>query len=338
LPIDEHKENIQRTIALQRVTFIRGETGCGKSTRVPVFVREMHLQDASCHRKPRILMTQPRRMACKTLAQRIAVLLGEEGPGRSVGYRIGGSARDSDKTEILLCTTGHLLESSVQNPARLKQFTHIILDEVHERSIDADFASLILRLFALVADFKLIVMSATLQGNLFAQYFGELNSISGPSERRPGVPAPTVQPIAECITDLVRDLAEGGESILIFLPGIAQITELSEHLAWYIDEDPSYSLYNRHGFDPGITYEVFPLHSTIPQEDQERAVSLPPPPGTAHVILTSNIAESSLTIPNVRVVIDLGLKRQQVYNSSKHSAVLEDVWASQASMEQRAGR
>merc|ERR1719262_1198762 len=173
LPIDEHREKIITHINGHRVTCIQGETGCGKSTRVPMFIYEDWIEQLKTDpSKPlKVIVTQPRRIACITLAKRVQNLMRAAGHPNAVGYQISGDGSVTSKTKIVFVTTGYLLQVVVNMPERLREFSHIVLDEVHERDVDSDLLNLVVKLQMRFMRFHLCIMSATLQGDLFARYF-----------------------------------------------------------------------------------------------------------------------------------------------------------------------
>eukprot|EP00931_Biecheleriopsis_adriatica_P048937 TRINITY_DN2828_c0_g2_i1.p1 TRINITY_DN2828_c0_g2~~TRINITY_DN2828_c0_g2_i1.p1 ORF type:complete len:2336 (+),score=540.50 TRINITY_DN2828_c0_g2_i1:45-7052(+) len=449
LPIDEHRDKILKHIETHRVTCIQGETGCGKSTRVPVYVMEDYFERKKAGKvdkddKFMVLCTQPRRIACISLANRVASCI-KENLGESIGYKISGDSKvRPGRTKLVYVTTGYLLQVLVNNPEQIRNYTHLILDEVHERDVDSDLLSLVIKLQMSGYNFKLVIMSATLQGDLFTRYFSEkkIKTIfvgvkrypvevlhveqlleryggrywdpSGKTEGTQGYQAPfssaamraikdaerafgtggyeaegweeepaplknefdesdsedesdedsnfSDEPVAKVtavppkkrrkevqpqilrgldylIYELVLRVAQPGEGILIFLPGIGEISELQEMLMPLEDTEKQAHMSWRPGLErDDLNFKVFVLHSLIPKDEQEGAVFDPPPADTAHVILASNIAESSLTIPKVRIVIDFGLRRQLIYDKSRHMSCLKTTWVSQASAKQRCGR
>ncbi|CAE8620502.1 unnamed protein product, partial [Polarella glacialis] len=361
LPIDEFREQILRHVRENRVTHIQGETGCGKSTRLPQFI----LEDANSRGEDiRMVVTQPRRMAAVTLAKRVAAVMGEE-LGQTVGYRISGDSIDG---RLCFVTTGYLLQRLVNNPEDFGRYTHVILDEVHERGVDADLLSMLIKLLMhCCPEVKLIVMSATLQADLFAKYFAPLspnnrppdvlkvgarvfpveqiflddiynqfdfsasrdqrsldNSLDmfagrgkGKGKAKKGSNDGGFQRVEPSISDglmevtasLVQQLAQPGCTVIVFLPGIADITTLFETLA---PLDDSRDIGGRFG---AVTkrldcprLRVFALHSMIPRNEQEEVFN-PVPKDQCHIVLASNIAESSLTLPDVCGVVDLALRR-----------------------------
>ncbi|PHJ18936.1 helicase associated domain protein [Cystoisospora suis] len=601
LPIMKYKQVILQHIRDHPVTCIQGETGCGKSTRVPRFLLEEDLEEqqkeklrmgsptrrevnhsnrhntsplrdplketasrAQRRKSLNAIVTQPRRLACIALARRVAQEF-DEPLGKSVGFRISGDSCVSKNTKVCFVTTGYFLQILINQPHALSSLTHVILDEVHERDLDADLLSLVLKLqLRHKGGLKLIVMSATLQGNLFAEYFtpygmpvspriyvgarrfpvqhlflddlchgvakpstlrgqvlsvrdltgnsalliegrdeeevegGDWSSCGGKagkyqhegaqrggggrgnqgvvggaglqvnlvkamlerkSAREGGVQPQSgstangiqfswkslkalkdaqsrfdtsssvssqgkaggrrerggratatgcsaseggeidhlktlreadgrgwgaemetsLQPqipegLDSVCLDLVTSLGYGGETILIFLPGLGEITDLYETLsrldsstAWAAlaaadattTDDPNRKgEYGRcsgsaegggaaYGGDEAdyynssshreLKYRLFVLHSSISREEQEE-VFCAPPSDTVHIVLASNIAESSLTLPAVRIVIDFCLKRQLIYDQRRHTAALVRTWTSHASSQQRSGR
>ncbi|CAJ1335051.1 unnamed protein product [Effrenium voratum] len=335
------------------VTHIQGETGCGKSTRLPQFI----LEDAKERGEQiRMVVTQPRRMAAITLARRVATVLGEDIGQGTVGYRISGDTIDG---KLCFVTVGYLLQRLVNNPEDFGSYTHIVLDEVHERGVDADLLSMVIKLLMhCCPTVKLIVMSATLQASLFADYFASLQSkkqgqevlavgarchpveqlflddlfdqfdFSDPREGRSlenslqafaslkgrgkgkgkaksGAGSDTgfkrVEPqisegLMEVTCSLVQQLAKPGCTIIVFLPGIADITSLFENLAPLDDAREM----GARGFSVAKRADcprlrVFALHSMIPRQEQEEVFNEVPKDCT-HIVLASNIAESSLTL------------------------------------------
>src|SRR3990167_407720 len=169
LDIEKMKGTILREIEQNQVLVISGETGCGKSTQVPQYI----LQDKEQkNQKCRILCTQPRRIACMSIAKRVAEEMGRE-VGETVGYHISMDAKlDVKNSKIIFVTNGILLNYLTHNPSILTSYTHIIIDEVHERDIDSDFILILFKLFLnKFPELKLILMSATINAELFARYF-----------------------------------------------------------------------------------------------------------------------------------------------------------------------
>merc|ERR1719353_2632199 len=172
LPIDQHKDRILKHMHAHRVTCIQGETGCGKSTRVPMFIYEDWAARGDPNVPLKIIVTQPRRIACITLAKRVQTLMKTmHNAGNAVGYQISGDGSVTSRTKIIFVTTGYLLQVVVNMPDRLKEYTHIVLDEVHERDVDSDLLNLVIKLQMKHCNFNLTCMSATLESDLFSRYF-----------------------------------------------------------------------------------------------------------------------------------------------------------------------
>eukprot|EP00731_Ephydatia_muelleri_P020454 Em0013g181a len=360
LPVVDHRENIMELIHKHRVVCIQGETGCGKSTKVPQFI----LDDALSSTSPKackILVSQPRRVAAMKLAERVAAER-HEALGKTVGFAVAGEKRRGSDTAIVYCTTGYLLQMLVHDPFKIEQYTHIVLDEIHERNIDADFAMLVVR--KLVSDMphvKVVLMSATMQVDLVVRYFPVetffVDDLGGLAERRKnfwhisqGKAASLLKVLATVVleankqtlllrckpevtsymknlcTEIIISQATLGESILVFLPGMADIITYFESL--------SEELRDR---ELSEHFSLFMLHSQIPLQEQRAAFAVPPA-DRVHLILATNIAESSVTLPRLSLVINFGIYRQLEYNSKRHITCLSHRWCSHASCSQRAGR
>ena len=369
LPAEEHIPTLLEAARLHPVVCISGETGCGKSTLVP-----LALMRDSIARPGYVIVTQPRRIAAVSLAKRVASTLGEE-VGATVGFAIGQDRVASSSTRLLFVTTGWLLrfvaQGGMRNADVFSRASHIVLDEAHDRSLDADFLSLLLkrRLMSeeVTAAPKLVVMSATLQGDLFGRYFSkpEAAPLAPPlhiGARRFPVAEYYLDELATLgmtraqvlgaaaresrATDVLlrdpraraprasRDLVDiaiqiamhcvcPGSTVLVFLPGVAEI------------ENAQLVLSQR--YEGRAPVDVFPLHSLVPPELQVEALARPPR-GRARILLATDIAESSLTLPDVRLVIDSCLKRKLMWNETRQMSSLVTGFASQAALAQRAGR
>jgi len=362
LPIVQKKDEIVPTLCHgPQVCCILGETGCGKSTQVPKFL----LEEAAANGQPiRIAVTQPRRVAVLNLANRVSAELREDGPGATVGYRIGGESRPGEHIDF--CTVGYLLQLFINSPEEFGRYTHIVLDEVHERSAESDMLCLVVRLFMSTCykDTRVVVMSATLQSDVFADYFAGLTDAT-PSKVFVGAKRYHVQEyfLDELTTayggklwttkaintrlketfsehgkkrldtkhcekmysitlDVVQCIAEKGSTILVFLPGMAEISSLWEEAR---------------GLEKNGAFQVFPLHSMIPREEQEM-VFAPPTRNVTRVVLATDIAESSITLPNVVAVVDMGLHRRVDYDGKRGMSALSTKWISRAAATQRSGR
>jgi len=295
--------------------------GAGKTTLVP-----LSLLDASWSLSGRIVLLEPRRLAARAAARRMAALLGEE-PGGTVGYAMRMERKISARTRILVVTEGVLGRMIIDDPA-LDGVSAVIFDEFHERSLDGDFA-LALALDvkgALRPDLRLVVMSATLDGARVASLLDgapvlESEGRSFPVEIRYAERTPDMA-IEEAVANAVRQVvAEESGSVLAFLPGQREIARTETLLA---------------GRFPG-NVDVVPLHGGLEGAAQDAAIR-PAPPGRRKVVLATAIAETSVTIDGVTAVVDSGLSRLPKYEPDTGLTRLETVRVSRASADQRAGR
>ncbi|KAK2858882.1 hypothetical protein Q5P01_003502 [Channa striata] len=424
LPAWQEKENILDQLDQCQVLVVSGMTGCGKTTQIPQFILDASLGGPAKH-VANIICTQPRRISAISVAQRVAQERGEH-LGNSVGYQIRLESVRTSATRLLYCTTGVLLRR-LEGEADLKGITHVIVDEVHERTEESDFLLLVLKdLIVQRPDLKIILMSATLNANLFSEYFyncptvhipgrtfpvdqffledaiaksgyvieagspytrsGKQNSSSTSGRRSKGEPRDMVDDLDDdmwnfmsfCKKDFVKDSIPDQQlslqdltvrykdtkksvlktiaamdldkinmdlvesllewiverkhnyppgAVLVFLPGLAEIKMLYEQLQ-------SNRMFNNRG---KIRCVVYPLHSTLSNEEQQ-AVFTRPPEGVTKIIISTNIAETSVTIDDVVYVIDSGKMKEKRYDASKSMESLEDSWVSRANALQRKGR
>ena len=295
--------------------------GAGKTTLVP-----LALLDAAWLGSGRIVLLEPRRLAARAAARRMASLLGEE-PGGTVGYAMRMENRVSARTRIMVVTEGVLARMILDDP-ELAGISAVIFDEFHERSLDGDFG-LALALdvqSALRPDLRLLVMSATLDGARVARLLGtapviESEGRSFPVELRYAERAAGT-PVEDAMAKAIRDvLAEETGSVLAFLPGQREIERTVERLEGRVGADT----------------DVVRLYGMLDGKAQDAAIK-PAPAGRRKVVLATAIAETSITIDGVRVVIDSGLSRLPKYEPATGLTRLETVRVSRASAEQRAGR
>ena len=295
--------------------------GAGKTTLVP-----LALLDASWLKSGKIVLLEPRRLAARAAARRMAALLGEE-PGGTVGYAMRMENRTSANTRILVVTEGVLARMILDDP-ELPGVSAVIFDEFHERSLDGDFG-LALALDvqgALRPDLRLLVMSATLDGARVAKLLSgapviESEGRSFPVEIR-YEERPAGVPIEEATAKAIRTaLADETGSVLAFLPGQREIERTATQLEGRVGADT----------------DVVPLYGQLDGKAQDAAIR-PAAQGRRKVVLATAIAETSITIDGVRVVIDSGLSRLPKYEPASGLTRLETVRASRASADQRAGR
>lgn len=294
--------------------------GAGKTTRVP-----LALLDLIPAEHGRIIMLEPRRIAAASAARWMAHLLGEE-VGETVGYAIRFDRKVSDKTRIEVVTEG-ILTRRIQSDPSLEGVSMVIFDEFHERSIHADLAlALCLDVQqSLRDDLKLLVMSATLDCGPVAELLGGAPVITSqgnafPVEERYLPPQSGTYPVAQFVDATLRAVREAEGDLLVFLPGSGEIRRVAEQLASFCSQKD---------------IELHPLYGDLPFAEQERAIM---PSQKRKVVLATNIAETSLTIEGVCVVIDTGLTRRLQHDPATGMNRLVTVSVSRASAEQRKGR
>jgi ATP-dependent helicase HrpB len=332
LPIDQALTPLAEALRSHRSAVLQAPPGAGKSTVVP-----LALLEEPWAREQRILLLEPRRLAARAVAQRMAQTLGE-GVGRTVGYRMRMDTRVSRDTRIEVITEGILTRMLQSDPA-LEGVAAVLFDEFHERSLQADLG-LALALDArenLTPELRIVVMSATLEIEAVARLLGNapLVTASGrlfPVETRfagkgpPALPASTAVPSESperVVSQLVlRAVREESGDVLVFLPGAPEIRRVQSTLA-------------AASLEPSV--RVLPLFGELGGEEQDAALQ-PAPPGARKVVLATNIAETSLTIEGVRVVVDSGLVRRSVLDPSTGMSRLETQRISRASAAQRQGR
>ncbi|KAJ8399999.1 hypothetical protein AAFF_G00400380 [Aldrovandia affinis] len=411
LPVFLHRQRVLEALRRHRVVVVAGETGSGKSTQIPQFILEDLLAGGPEAKPCNVVVTQPRRISAMSLAGRVSQELGcEDGPGAKTslcGYQIRMENRSGDSTRLLYCTTGVLLRK-LQQDGLLSSLTHIIVDEVHERSVQSDFLLTILRdLVQKRSDLHLLLMSATVDSNKFAAYFNRCPVVNIPGRTFP-VEVFHLEDIVEetgyvleldsdysqkfleeeeevniSVTakggktqvhqdfvprdpgagwdggpdldhysgrtrhavqymnpnkinmDLILDLlayldhspqfAEVDGAVLVFLPGLAHIQQLYDLLS----TDKRFRVKDR--------YKLVALHSTLSSQDQAAAFTVPPA-GIRKIVLSTNIAETGVTIPDVVFVIDTGKTKENRYHESSQMSSLVETFVSKASALQRQGR
>lgn len=320
LPIEAVLPDLKRTLAAARSAVLEAPTGAGKTTMVP-----LALLGEPWAKEKKILMLEPRRVAARAAAARMADLLGEK-VGETVGYRVRLDTKASAKTRIEVVTEA-LLTRRLQGDPELKGVACVIFDEFHERSLNADLG-LALTLetqAALNEDLKVLVMSATLDGARVAKLLGDAPVVRSegrlyPIETRYAPPLANTRIEQATANIVLRALRETEGGLLVFLPGEGEIRTVARLLE---AEDLR-----------GAT--LLPLYGTLTAEQQDRAIR--PLPGTRKIVLATAIAETSLTIEDVRVVIDAGLQRLARYDPATGMTRLVTQRVSLASADQRRGR
>ncbi len=322
LPITAALPELATALANGRRALLQAPPGAGKSTGVP-----LALVDAHWLKGRRILLLEPRRLAARAVAARMASTLGEL-PGATVGYRMRFDTRVGTQTRIEVVTEGILTRQLQRDPA-LEGVGLVIFDEFHERSLQADtgLAFVLDAQRHLAPELRILVMSATLDGAPLARLLEDApvitaQGLSFPVETRYAERATTDFVDRQATAAIRRALREDEGDILVFLPGAGEIRRVERALAQS---------------QPGDRVQVRPLYGDLGREAQDLAIR-PAPAGHRKVVLATNIAETSLTIEGVRVVIDGGLERRARFDPRSGMSRLTTVRISQASAEQRRGR
>nr|XP_009512781.1 PREDICTED: putative ATP-dependent RNA helicase DHX30 [Phalacrocorax carbo] len=332
LPVDPHKDTILSAIEQNPVVVIAGDTGCGKTTRIPQLLLEHYILEgrgARCN----VVITQPRRISAISVAQRVAQELGPN-MRKNVGYQVRLESKPPARGGALLfCTVGILLRKLQGNPS-LEGVSHVVVDEGIQK---------------LNPDLRLVLMSATGDNQRFSHYFGDCPVVKVPGFMYPVKEYYLEEILAklgrhrhrhyeikqsddECvldldlITDLVLQIDAHGEpgGILCFLPGWQEIKGVQQRLLEMLGSQNS-------------RYLVLPVHSNIPMMDQQNIFQRPPP-GVRKIVLATNIAETSITINDIVHVVDSGTHKEERYDLKTKVSCLETVWVSKSNVVQRRGR
>ena len=384
LPAYLARADVLEAVRASRVVLVAGETGCGKTTQVPQLLLDEAIE-AGRGSECSIVVTQPRRVSAMGVAARVAAERGEAlepsvGERATVGYAIRGERRASRHCRLLFSTTGVLLRrlASGSDPA-LKSVSHVIVDEVHERSTDSDFLLLLLRdVLARNPRLKVVLMSATIDPARFVAYFGgapylsipgrtfpvqehyleDIVRLAGYQSARPHT-APhervdrlfAADAVPEALVPSVRQLVAGGRidyeflahavalaarraekvdytgtlhgraAILVFCPGVGEIRRAMDAIAAL-------------QLDGAV---ILPLHANLAPGEQRR-VFQPVARAQRKIVVATNVAETSITIPEIGFVVDTGRVREATYDAAAGVTRLQETWASRAACKQRAGR
>ncbi|HEX2079008.1 MAG TPA: ATP-dependent helicase HrpB, partial [Longimicrobium sp.] len=322
LPIESAVPELKAALASDGAAVLQAPPGAGKTTRVP-----LALLDEPWMEGRRMVMLEPRRLAARAAARHMARLLGQD-VGGTVGYRVRMETRVGPATRIEVVTEGVLTRMLQSDPA-LDGVGLVIFDEFHERSLHADLG-LALTLESrsvLREDLAVLVMSATLDGGPVAALLGDAPIVTSEGRSFPVdvryLPSRVEGRVEPAVARTVRQAVASSEGdVLVFLPGAGEIHRVEEMLR---DAD----------LPPHV--RVMPLYGNLPQPAQDEAIA-PSPPGRRKVVLATSIAETSLTIEGVRVVVDSGLMRVPRFSPRTGMTRLETVTVSRASAEQRCGR
>uniref|UniRef100_A0A9J7Y9Z6 ATP-dependent DNA/RNA helicase DHX36 n=1 Tax=Cyprinus carpio carpio TaxID=630221 RepID=A0A9J7Y9Z6_CYPCA len=350
LPSYGMREELVRLINANQVLVISGETGCGKTTQVTQFILDDFIQrgmGSLC----RVVCTQPRRISAISVAERVAAERAESvGEGKSCGYQIRLQCRLPRKQgSVLYCTTGIILQWLRSDPY-LSSVSHLILDEIHERSLQSDvLLSIVKDLLTAREDLKVVLMSATLNAEKFSKYFNNCSMI-----HIPGYTYPVKEYLLEDVVELLRYsdstidalemmddddkinlelivalirhivMKEDNGAILVFLPGWDNISTLNDLLM----ADQIFK---------SDRFMIIPLHSLMPTVSQTQ-VFKKPPPGVRKIVIATNIAETSITIDDVVYVIDGGKIKETHFDTQNNIRTMTAEWVSLANAKQRKGR
>jgi ATP-dependent helicase HrpB len=322
LPIDAVLDELGRTLTANNAAVLVAPPGAGKTTRVP-----LALLDAPWLNGKKIIMLEPRRIAARASAERMARTLGERA-GETVGYRVRFGSKISRATRIEVVTEGIFSRQILDDP-ELTGVAAVLFDEFHERSLDADLGLALARdaQTGLREDLRILVMSATLDGARVGKLLGDAPVVASEGRAFPvetrylgrKADAPIERQMADAIATALR--ADPG-SVLAFLPGAAEIRRTQNFLSERVQD---------------ANVEIVPLFGALDAAVQDRAIA-PAPKGQRKVVLATSIAETSLTIEGVRIVVDCGLARVPRYEPDIGLTRLETVRASRAAVDQRRGR
>jgi len=347
LPVSARRDDIAAAIRDHQVVIVSGETGSGKTTQLPKI-----LLDLGRGRDGQIGHTQPRRIAARTVAERISeeITGGSGALGTIVGYQVRFTDQSSEGTLVKVMTDGILL-AQIQRDPKLLAYDTLIIDEAHERSLNIDFIlGYLTRLLPQRPDLKVVITSATIDSERFARHFGAPPTPEAPD----GVPAPVVEvtgrtypvelryrplvdpdspdeerdlmtAICEAVDELI---SEGPGDILVFLSGEREIRDADDALRTHLGERATDRRHPR-------AVEILPLYARLSSAEQHRVFE---PHATRRVVLATNVAETSLTVPGVRYVVDPGTARISRWSKATKVQRLPIERISQASANQRSGR
>ena len=344
LPVSQRREHIMAQLAEHQVIIVAGETGSGKTTQLPKMCLAMGFADHGM-----IGHTQPRRIAARSVAERVAEELGQD-IGATVGYQVRFTSEVSEDTRLKVMTDGILL-AEIQHDPTLSKYSVIIIDEAHERSLNIDFLlGYLKRLLVKRADLKVIITSATIDPESFAEHFADATGQPAPIVEVSGRTYPVeirYRPLTQqalpddpdddaddledardpldAIADAVDELSrEAPGDILIFFPGEREIRDAAEILGPRVTRNPRLA-----------NAEILPLFGRLSLQDQQRVFR---PGKYRRIVLATNVAETSLTVPGIKYVIDTGTARISRYSQRTKVQRLPIERISQASAQQRSGR
>ena len=321
LPIHDVLDELIRAVQAEQRVVLCAPPGAGKTTVVPLALL------IKCGFDGKIIMLEPRRLAARAAAERMATTLSEK-VGQTVGYRVRGDSKTSNTTKIEVVTEG-ILTRMIQSDPELQGISCIIFDEFHERSLNADLGlalSLEIR-DALRDDLRIVVMSATLDADPISKLMSDAPVVTSEGRSYPVTPiwltrpAPTKQRLENGISELIHQaLAQTDGSVLVFLPGEREIRNVMRVLSADLTQDIA----------------IHPLFGALDFKEQQLAIA--PPQKGRKVVLATSIAETSLTIEGITAVVDSGLARRAIYDAGTGMSRLITTKASKAEATQRMGR
>ncbi len=325
LPIYGKRKHILQSTKESQVSVVIGETGSGKSTQMV-----QYLYESGCANAGLIVCTQPRKVAAQSLAQRVSQEMGSN-VGQLVGFKVGMHSQMSKNTAILYVTDHVLLNECIQDPS-LRKYSCVIIDEAHERSIFTDLLiGMIKRCLDVRSELKVIITSATIDPEVFVKYFGDCPVLKVSGRLFPVDivwKSSSVQRNNDHVAEAVKQVKcihhqELQGDILVFLT-----TPLETEKACEILEA-----------DQGLRGQIqcLPLHGRLQSQDQQKVFD-PPPQGKRKVIFATNSAETSITIPGIRYVVDSGLVKERQYDAKRNMSSLVITSINRSSAEQRKGR
>lgn len=335
LPVYEFRDLLEQKVQAHQVIIVEGETGSGKTTQIPQFLLPLLAKPG----KRAIACTQPRRVAAMSIAKRVSEEMDVE-LGQQVGYTIRFEDLSNSSTILKFLTDGMLLREAMLDPL-LSHYSCVVLDEAHERTLSTDvLMGLLKEILPKRPDLKLVVMSATLDAARFQKYFDDAPLLKVPGRTHPVEIFYTAEPEKDFIEASVRTVLqihqfEGKGDVLLFLTGEEEIEDACRRIRLEAEQVDSTKC------GPLV---VYPLYSTLPPRQQQDIFKEAPPPRTPggvpgrKVVVSTNIAETSLTIDGIVYVVDPGFSKQKIFNPRIRVESLLVSPISQASAQQRAGR
>uniref|UniRef100_A0A0K0F584 RNA helicase n=1 Tax=Strongyloides venezuelensis TaxID=75913 RepID=A0A0K0F584_STRVS len=338
LPVWVYKEKFMELLSLNQFVVLVGETGSGKTTQIPQWCAEFaRVKSAETGSRLKVACTQPRRVAAMSVAERVADEM-DVTCGGEVGYTIRFEDNTSERTILKYCTDGMLLREAMADP-ELKAYSVVVLDEAHERTLTTDILmGLLKELSVKRTDLKIVIMSATLDAEKFQKYFNNAPFLKIPGRTFPveifysATPENDYLDAAVRTVKFIHQTEEIEGDILVFLTGQDEIDEACRKI-----EDEVKNMGKMVG-----PVACIPLYSTLPPDQQRRIFSKPPKGSNGKigrkVVVSTNIAETSLTIDGIVYVVDAGFSKQKVYQPKTRIESLVPAAISKASAKQRAGR